>query len=230
MIKLKETNPTNKFLFFLIFTLLYIDCSAQEQEVTKQNKFVIGLRGYFDSIDENVENRLNEITNEIENTYFNIGPYIGWRLNNKWLLGIETNFYKEKSKETREPKDVELSSYSFGVFGRYERNLCKNLNLYIKNFLTIGSSNYSFNDTYFLTTMDYNSFAIGFSPGLVYSFNKRLNFLLGLGGISYVNSSRKGNTTHLDNDVLVDKLTGKRNTFTTNLNFARPVLSVEIKI
>jgi len=230
MIKLKETNLLNKFLLFLLLTLLYIDCSAQDQEVTAQNKFVVGLSAYFDSIDEDVENRSNEITNEIDNTYFNISSYIGWQLNSKWLLGIDVGIYKEKSKETREPNDLELNSYSLGIFGRYERNLCKNLNLYLKNFLTYGSSNYNFTDADFMTTLDYNTFVLGVSPGLVYSFNKRLNFLLGLGGISYVNSSRKGNTSYLDDNDLINKFAGKRNTFRTNLNFASPVLSVEIKI
>jgi len=239
MIKLKETNPINQFLFCSILILLHIDCNAQEQEkeVIKQNKFVVGLSAYFDSFDEYSEDYMNEIINEKEYTYFNFNPYVGWRPNDKWLLGVHAVFFKQKNIEMPDPDpyDVKFNGYNFGIFGRYEKKLCKDLNLYLWNFLNYISSESNSSNTAVSIITNYNGIMIGFSPGLIYSLNKRINFSLGLGQVRYMLTKREENRYALDSilfesDESIIQSKNKRHTFSTELNFARPVLSIEIKI
>jgi len=230
MFKLKKKYCALNLLFFLLFILTDLNGNAQEQEVTNQNKFIVGLSAYFDSSDGVIENRLGEIVDESEYTYLSIRPYIGWQLSNKWLLGLDATFVKQKSIVTEESNDLKLSGYGLGIFGRYERNICKNLNLHIRSFLTFSSTKEDFSNFFALRETTYNSIIVGFNPGLTYSFSRRINFLLNIGRVSYNNSLRKGKSSHLEDDVLISKFTNKRNTFTTSLNFAQPILSIEIKI
>lgn len=168
------------FLFFAIY------CQGQESEEVK--KWVLGGNlSYFNSVldqgddDDDSERR------------FSWTPYLGYQLNNKWLIGVQMRFgWSESDREflllnSILRQNITSNIYGIGVFSRYHLATGEKWAIFIQpSYLTtLSSATYTTNGDE--SESDILSMNISASLGGYYNLSKNWRLTINMGNAYYEN-------------------------------------------
>jgi len=183
-------------VFFICITLCSV-VQGQEETMLSNTTFLGGGITFNSqsngSTFQSINGQVFLINNGVSSSSFSIQPYFGKRLSSSFDLGFNPSYTSTTSTSIRSffngstfiEEEIESSLNTFGanIFGRNILNPNSDLKVFIRS--SIG---------YFFTTGDieFNSFTIAVSPGLMYDVNSSFRVLANLRGIDYTNVSAEG--------------------------------------
>lgn len=220
--------------------LLGLNLHAQENEnpssfivggsmnfFTQKNAFPLATLG----INSGLGTTFSNGSSDSRNTVFAILPYVGTSLTEHWILGLSLDYRIGRFKSNQGSLfvngqivsgEVERKSGQFGigVFGRYTFNPADRLSFYVQpnvafNLLT--ENDFFRGDQ--IQEQDINYLEIGVGGGALYRINERLNVLLRVGGLNYINGKW---------EIKDNNFEQKFSSFNTNFSFQSISFGIEL--
>lgn len=223
-----------------MFVLLFQMASAQEE--TSLNQYILGGALNFHiqnntyplstlTINTGIGGIFSNSLNDTKNTSFGISPYFGREINPHLILGLQleyraSNYKVEDILISGQPSTVDFERNSnqigVGVFSRHTLNPAGQFNLFVQPYFEYNILNEEESqDTNITQEERANFIELGIDAGVTYKISERMNALLRIGGLQYVNGNWEIVDTNNEKDF---------SSFGLNINLSTIYLGFEMRI